>query len=135
MVNKLWHCFPLNISSIEYIWSVSYYIILKPAHIAFCLTGLWNKPCHQENQEKFPRVALEAVDKGQLSLSYFTIIFFFWHWCLLINELSVELNQGYSLVTTDEGIGLLRKRNSILKPHYSEDAALDYIEVPLYTLV
>ena len=78
---------------------------------------------------------MEAVDKGQLSLSYFTIIFFFWHWCLLINELSVELNQGYSLVTTDEGIGLLRKRNSILKPHYSEDAALDYIEVPLYTLV
>lgn len=71
---------------------------------------------------------MEAADKGQLSLTYFTIIFFFWHWCLLINELSVELNQGYTLVTTDEGIGLLWKRNSILKPHDSEHAAL-------YTLV
>ena len=103
---------------------------MKPAHIAFCLVGLWNKPCRQENQEKFPVAALEAVDKGQLSLAYFTIIFFF-----STDQLSVKLNQGYTVVATDEGIGLLWKTNSIFKPHYSEHAALDNIKVPLYTLV
>lgn len=61
---------------------------------------------------------------GQGSVEPYLFYYYIFLLALMsVNEVSAELNQGYTLVTTDEGIGLLWKRNSILKPHYSKHAA------------